>query len=187
MPTCALLGSKLWHTQCVLCYCDPASQPILIQDEILVSYSRYTLKPYFPIPLLTTRTVWFLSILKILCLRPPLPSFSIEPRLRKKRKEYYFGFLNSQYYRIVVCCSCLVSQSSLTLLQPRGLYPARFLCPWPFLGKNNRVGCHFLLQGIFLTQETLCLLNCRLILYHWVTGEALGEPLFRIAYRVKKN
>ena len=25
------------------------------------------------------------------------------------------------------------------------------LCPWDFQGKNSGVGCHFLLQGIFLT------------------------------------
>ena len=29
---------------------------------------------------------------------------------------------------------------------------ARLLCPWNFPGKNAGVGCHFLLQGIFLTQ-----------------------------------
>ena len=29
----------------------------------------------------------------------------------------------------------------------------RLLRPWDFLGKNTGVGCHFLLQGIFLTQE----------------------------------
>jgi len=28
----------------------------------------------------------------------------------------------------------------------------RLLCPWDFPGKNTEVGCHFLLQGIFLTQ-----------------------------------
>ena len=28
----------------------------------------------------------------------------------------------------------------------------RFLCPWDFPGKNTGVGCHLLLQGIFLTQ-----------------------------------
>ena len=28
----------------------------------------------------------------------------------------------------------------------------RLLCPWDFPGKNIGVGCHFLLQGIFLTQ-----------------------------------
>ena len=29
------------------------------------------------------------------------------------------------------------------------------LCPWDSPGKNAEVGCHFLLQGIFLTQEKL--------------------------------
>ena len=37
-------------------------------------------------------------------------------------------------------------------LRPHGLWPARLLCPWDFPGKNTGVGCHFLLQGIFLTQ-----------------------------------
>ena len=39
-----------------------------------------------------------------------------------------------------------------TLLWPCGLYPTRLLCPWDFPGKNTGVGCHFLLQGIPLTQ-----------------------------------
>ena len=38
-------------------------------------------------------------------------------------------------------------------LQPRGLKPARLVGPWNFPGKNTGVGCHFLLQGIFPTQE----------------------------------
>ena len=34
------------------------------------------------------------------------------------------------------------------------------LCPWDFPGKNTWMGCHFLLQGIFPTQElNLCLLR----------------------------
>ena len=37
-------------------------------------------------------------------------------------------------------------------LQPCGLWPTRLFCPWDFPGKNTGVGCHFLLQGIFLTQ-----------------------------------
>ena len=52
-------------------------------------------------------------------------------------------------------------------LQPHGLYPARRLCPWSSPSKNTGVGCHFLLQGIFLTQElNLGLLHYRQILYH---------------------
>ena len=41
------------------------------------------------------------------------------------------------------------------------------------------MGCHFLLQGIFSTQELnlclLCLLHCRQILYHWATGEVMKK------------
>ena len=37
-------------------------------------------------------------------------------------------------------------------LQPHGLQPARLLCPCNSPGKYTGVGCHFLLQGIFLTQ-----------------------------------
>ena len=32
-------------------------------------------------------------------------------------------------------------------LQPHGLQPAKFLCPWDSPGKNTGVGCHALLQG----------------------------------------
>ena len=45
--------------------------------------------------------------------------------------------------------SCSVVSNSLW---PHGLWPARLLCPWDFPGKNGAVDCHFLLQGIFLTQ-----------------------------------
>ena len=52
-------------------------------------------------------------------------------------------------------------------LQPHGLQPTRLLCPWNSLGKNTGVGCHFLLQGIFLTQgSNLGLSHCRQTLYH---------------------
>ena len=45
-------------------------------------------------------------------------------------------------------------------------WPARLLCPWNFLGKSTEVGCHFLLQGIFLTQGSN---PCLLHLLHWQT------------------
>ena len=54
-------------------------------------------------------------------------------------------------------------------LQPHGLSPSRLLCPWDFPGKSTGVGCHFLLQGIFLIQGLkpclLYLLHCRRILH----------------------
>ena len=44
-----------------------------------------------------------------------------------------------------------VAQSSNSL-RPHGLWPTRLLHPWDCPGKNTGVGCHFLLQGSFLTQ-----------------------------------
>ena len=51
-------------------------------------------------------------------------------------------------------------------LQPMDCNLPRLLCPWNSSCKNNGVGCHFLLQGIFLTQGfKLGLPNFRQILY----------------------
>ena len=64
-------------------------------------------------------------------------------------------------------CCCLVAKSCPTLLRPRGLQPARLLRPQDFPGKNTGVGCHFLLQGNFLTQgSNLGFPHCRQMLYH---------------------
>ena len=58
------------------------------------------------------------------------------------------------------------SLSCVRLLRPSGLQPARYLCPLDSPGKNTGVGCHFLFQGIFPTQElNLGLLHWRQILY----------------------
>ena len=57
-----------------------------------------------------------------------------------------------------------VAQSCPTLCDPMD---TRLLCPWDFLGKGTGVGCHFLLQGIFLTQGlSPGLPHCRQTLYH---------------------
>ena len=39
-------------------------------------------------------------------------------------------------------------------LQPYGLQPARFLCPWDSPGKNAGLGYHAHLHGIFPTEES---------------------------------
>ena len=61
----------------------------------------------------------------------------------------------------------LVSRSVVpNSLQPHGPQPTRLLCPWDFPGKDTGVGCHFLLQGTFLTQgSNPGLLHYRQILY----------------------
>ena len=51
-------------------------------------------------------------------------------------------------------------------LQLHRLGPAQLPHPWEFPGKNTRVGCHSLLQGIFPTQgSNPGLLPCRQTLY----------------------
>ena len=58
-----------------------------------------------------------------------------------------------------------VTQSCLTLCDP--MEPTRLLHPWDFPGKSTGVGCHFLPQGIFLTQgSNPDLPHCRQTLYH---------------------
>ena len=48
----------------------------------------------------------------------------------------------------------LVAQSVPTLCDPMDCsLPDFSVCPWNSLGKNTGVSCHFLLQGIFLTQR----------------------------------
>ena len=56
---------------------------------------------------------------------------------------------------VCVCaCACVrsVAQSCPTFSDLMDCSSARFLCPWDCPGKNTGVGCHFLLQRIFLTQ-----------------------------------
>ena len=56
----------------------------------------------------------------------------------------------------------MAAHSSIPALT-HALLSTRLLCPWDSPGKNTRVGCHSLLQGIFLIQgltpRLLCLLR----------------------------
>ena len=55
--------------------------------------------------------------------------------------------------------------------------------PWDFPDKNTGVGCHSLLQGLFLAQGSIwCFLHCRQILYQRATWEAHLLGLFLLKY-----
>ena len=61
-------------------------------------------------------------------------------------------------------------------LPPHGLSPARLLSPWDVLSKNTGVGCHFLLQGFFLTQgSNPCLLASFALAGIFLTTSATWE------------
>ena len=70
-------------------------------------------------------------------------------------------------------CMCAQSFSHVQLC-------ARLFCPRDSPGKNTGVGCHFLLQGIFLAQESkLGLLHYRQSLYqliHKGSPPVYGNP-----------
>ena len=53
---------------------------------------------------------------------------------------------------VIECCSCLVSESCLTLCDSRDCsLQGSSVHAWDIPGKNTGVGCHFFLQEIFLT------------------------------------
>ena len=66
-----------------------------------------------------------------------------------------------------------VSHPVESTLQPRGLQPARLLCPWDSPGRNTGVGCHSLLQGTFrpgIEAGSLALAR------RFLMSESPGEP-----------
>ena len=80
-------------------------------------------------------------------------------------------------YRRVCVCVCVCARVCVSSsVVPDSVTPwtiAKLLCSWDFPDKNSGVGCHFLLQGIFLTQGlNASLLLSRRILNHWATWEA---------------
>ena len=87
----------------------------------------------------------------------------------------YSQILRTSLVLLSALRSCSVVSSSLW---SHGLRAAKLLCPWDFPGKNTGVGCHFLLQGSFLTRG----LNPHPL--HW-QGDSLplshqGSPFFPI-------
>ena len=79
-------------------------------------------------------------------------------------------FLRTQAFEFEIETStvlCLVAQLCLTLSNPMGCSPPGSSVHGDSPGNNTGVGCHALLQGVFLTQgSNLDLLHCRWILYH---------------------
>ena len=71
------------------------------------------------------------------------------------------------------------------------LQPTRLLCQWNF-PRNTGVGCHLLLQGIFLIPESnphLLQVFCigRQILYHWATWKTPSLQQYSQLLRHERN
>ena len=89
--------------------------------------------------------------------------------LRAEVRTRWGSGCSTAYLNRAVLCS--VTSHSLQLHK---LQSPRLLCLWDSPGRNTGVGCHFLLQGIFPTQESnLCLLHS----LHWqVDSLPLAPP-----------
>ena len=89
-----------------------------------------------------------------------------------KRPDTKGSMLQGSIYMV------LVTQSCPTLLQPHGLLPTTLLCSWNSPGKNTGVGCHSLLQGIFLTQGSNLVTPA--LQADSLPSEPLGKPPYPI-------
>ena len=112
-----------------------------------------------------------------------LPSAVIlePPKIIGRNNQYHDCYLVvSHLYTLCVCvcvCVCDPAQSCLSLCNPIDCSLPGLLS-MGFPDKNTGIGCHFFLQGIFLTQGSslhpLCLL-------HWQVNSLphlpLGKPL----------
>ena len=102
-------------------------------------------------------TVFCVSSLSSTGVHPPFflgsASAMAQPSIHKtcSQRGLLKAFCRNEVRYICICCS-LVAKLCPTFLWPHGQSPAMLLCLWNFPGKNTRMGCHFLLQGIFLTQ-----------------------------------
>ena len=129
------------------------------QDAMILVFWMFSFKPTFSLSSFTLIKNLFCSsisafrevssvYLRLLIFLPAILTSVCEP-----------SSLSFHWMLYSACCCCLISMSCLTPLQPHGLKPASFLCPWDSPGRNTGVGYHFLLQGVFPTQG--------LNLLHW--------------------
>ena len=76
--------------------------------------------------------------------------------------EVWLHLILAYHRHTRVLCFVLIAQSCPTLWDPVDCSSPGYSIHGDSPGKNTRVGCHALLQGIFPTQGS----HCRQILYH---------------------
>ena len=89
----------------------------------------------------------------------------------KNRRGLPSHFSFKKQWTVWKVCVCSAVQYCLTFATHWAEEPTTFLRPWDFSCKNTGVGCHFLLQGIFLTRGLNLGLLC---LLHW-QAESLSQ------------
>ena len=84
--------------------------------------------------------------------RPGVPQSMGSQRVRQDWANEQQRSCKERLKLLFPSCCYLVAKSCPTLCDPMDCDPIRLLCPWDSPGKNTRVGCHFLPQGIFPAQ-----------------------------------
>ena len=85
---------------------------------------------------------------------------------------------------VCVCVCVWLSRSYPTLCDPMDCSPAGSSVHWDSPGKNTGVGCHAVLQGIFLTQGS----NPSLLrLLHWQAGSLPLAPTGKLRGEARAN
>ena len=110
----------------------------------------------------TKHSFFFLFVARPCGFRDYISPPGMEPRPHAVGAQSLNHWTGRDVHMLSVCVWTWSDSLSL-----HGLQPARPPCPWDSPGKNTGVGCHVLLQGIFLTQGS----NPRLLrLLHWQAG-----------------
>ena len=89
--------------------------------------------------------------------KPQVPLGSLRgcvhrPFAEDRNNRVPLGPLSQHPSALSLRCAVLRRSIAADSVRPCGRQPARLLCPWDSPGKKTGVGCHALLQGIFLTQ-----------------------------------
>ena len=95
---------------------------------------------------------------------PQVPSPTV--KMKRKTALAFYNILDSKPMH-----ACELNPVQL-IEAPQIAACPRLLCPWNSPGKSTRVGCHALLQGIFLGQGSNPCLSSHL---HWQAGPLLAE------------
>ena len=104
----------------------------------------------------TTFKVNVLIILRFLLCCLSLPFIAIVPfwLVGQLSLSCYYLFSSLSKIQFLLLSTVVQSINHIQLFcDPHGPQPAMLPCPCHLAGKDTGVGCHFLLQGIFLTQR----------------------------------
>ena len=98
----------------------------------------------------------------------------------KSEWDIFLNFLVQSWVGCFICVCCACAQSLIPVwLFVTPWTVAMLLFPWDFPGKNTGMGCHFLLQGILLTQGS------NLHLLHWQVDSLPQSHLGTHTYYIK--